>query len=62
MSLERLQKAHALMIQIVARNPDGRRLVPIVTRLEAAIADHASIEADYERILKMAADGRASRA
>jgi hypothetical protein len=54
MSLERLEHAHAMMVRIVARNPDGRRLVPIVKRLEAEIASLRSDESDYDRILRLA--------
>jgi hypothetical protein len=54
MSLERLENAHAIMVLIVAGNPEGRRLVPIVRRLETEIASLRSVESDYDRILQLA--------
>lgn len=40
MELAHLEKALATMLAIVAKNPDGRSLVPVVLRLEAEIRAH----------------------
>lgn len=54
MEVQRLEKARSIMLSIVAKNPEGRRLVPVVLRLEAELQSRQSNDAEYEQILKLA--------
>jgi hypothetical protein len=59
-SLEELRRAHATAVAVVTERSDGRLYVPVVLRLEQAIAERDASEDAYERIMRQAEAARAA--
>ncbi|NIY80366.1 hypothetical protein HCZ23_12915 [Celeribacter sp. HF31] len=53
---QRLEKAMATMLRIIRDRPDRRKYMPIVQRLERAITSSKNDDAEFERIMGMAAE------
>ena len=51
---ERLERAMKAILGIIRNRPDARRYVPVIQRLERAMAESRSDDDELKRILEMA--------